>query len=90
LLNDDTVKSINYTQFKELVALNDKVTIIDVREVDEYMVECIPNTLLFPVQFIKSNYEVLNKSRIYVIICEKGGRSLDVVCVNLKVYHHFS
>lgn len=69
-----------------------EVTILDVREPNEYALIHIPGAISFPLSRLSSNIETLSKNQTYHIICQSGSRSViasdllakqgfNVVCV---------
>ena len=62
---------------KALELINDGAIIIDVREVDEYNREHIPNAINVPLSEINTvNY---NKETTLIVYCQSGVRSLEAV-----------
>ena len=52
-----------------------KLTIVDVREPNEYQINRIPGSELIPLGDIPKRYEELNKNDEIVVHCKMGGRS---------------
>ena len=58
-------------------ALNQKenITILDVREVDEFQAGHIEGALNAPLSTLENGYEQLDASKLYYVICQGGMRS---------------
>ncbi len=70
----------------ELHGLIGKEEIIDVREEYEYAMGHVPTAKNIPVNEIAANHsKYLEKNKTYYIICQSGGRSMQV-CVYLKQF----
>lgn len=54
---------------------NQKVNIIDVREVDEFRSGHIPGAINIPLSTFMYNYNKLNKNQHYYLVCQSGSRS---------------
>ncbi len=52
------------------------VTVVDVREVDEYIEAHVPGVLLVPLGTIPDELEALPRDETLYIICRSGARSL--------------
>ena len=61
----------------EFLALNQKedITILDVREVDEFQAGHIEGALNAPLSTLENGYEQLDSSKRYYVICQGGMRS---------------
>lgn len=61
----------------EFQALNQKenITILDVREVDEFQAGHIEGALNAPLSTLENGYEQLDSSKRYYVICQGGMRS---------------
>ena len=61
----------------EFQALNQKedITILDVREVDEFQAGHIEGALNAPLSTLDKEYEQLDSSKRYYVICQGGMRS---------------
>lgn len=61
----------------EFQVLNQKedITILDVREVDEFQAEHIEGALNAPLSTLENGYEQLDSSKRYYVICQGGMRS---------------
>jgi sulfur-carrier protein adenylyltransferase/sulfurtransferase len=77
----DTVNAANNTQeisaveLKERLDRGDKLTLVDVREPNEYQINRIPGTTLIPLGEVPRRYAELNKDDEIVVHCKMGGRS---------------
>ena len=52
-----------------------KLTILDVREIHEYVAGHIPSAENFPLSTLGSDFSKLDKDQKYYVICQAGGRS---------------
>ena len=61
----------------EFQVLNQKedITILDVREVDEFQAAHIDGALNAPLSTLENGYEQLDSSKRYYVICQGGMRS---------------
>ena len=61
----------------EFQVLNQKedITILDVREVDEFQAGHIEGALNAPLSMLENGYEQLDSSKRYYVICQGGMRS---------------
>ncbi len=59
----------------ELLAIYKTVSIIDVREHDEYVSGHIPGAVHIPLSTIPVRQNEIDKSKTHYLICEVGGRS---------------
>jgi sulfur-carrier protein adenylyltransferase/sulfurtransferase len=66
---------ITSVELKERLNRGDKLTLIDVREPNEYQINRIPGTTLIPLGDIPRRYAELNKDDEIVVHCKMGGRS---------------
>lgn len=72
-LNKNKFKSIDVS---ELDSLRGKITLIDVREPEEYKAGHVPGAKNAPMSFVTQDPEkYLDKSKEYHIICQSGMRS---------------
>ncbi|KOF56840.1 MULTISPECIES: rhodanese-like domain-containing protein [Clostridium] len=72
-LNKNKFKSIDIS---ELENLRGKITLIDVRNPEEYREGHVPGAKNAPMNFVlQSPEKYLNKSKEYYIICQSGMRS---------------
>lgn len=60
---------------QEMMSLKN-ITILDVREEDEYEDGIIPHAILMPLSTIHLTYDKLDKSVEYYVVCYSGSRSL--------------
>jgi len=54
---------------------SEKLTILDVREIHEYVAGHIPSAENFPLSTLGSDFSKLDKDQKYYVICQAGGRS---------------
>ena len=66
---------ITSVELKQRLDRGDKLTLIDVREPNEYQICRIPGTSLIPLGEIPRRYAELNKDEEIVVHCKMGGRS---------------
>ena len=59
----------------DLNAILPEVTVIDVRELDEYVAGHVPNAIHIPLSTIPLRFEELARDENLYMICEAGGRS---------------
>ena len=59
----------------ELLAIYKDVSIIDVRELDEYVSGHISGAVHIPLSTIPVRQNEIDKSKTHYLICEAGGRS---------------
>ena len=59
----------------ELLAIYKNVSVIDVRELDEYVSGHIPGAIHIPLSTIPVRQNEIDKSKTQYLICEAGGRS---------------
>jgi rhodanese-related sulfurtransferase len=59
----------------ELLAIYKNVSIIDVRELDEYVSGHIPGAIHIPLSTIPVRQAEIDKTKTQYLICEAGGRS---------------
>jgi rhodanese-related sulfurtransferase len=59
----------------ELLAIYRDVSIIDVRELDEYVSGHIPGAIHIPLSIIPVRQTEIDKTKTHYLICEVGGRS---------------
>jgi rhodanese-related sulfurtransferase len=76
---NDSLSNIEITprETKELLAQNDKVLFVDVREPWEYDRAHIEGSVLIPLGDIPSNLARLENAEELVLFCHHGMRSLD-------------
>jgi rhodanese-related sulfurtransferase len=71
------VNNLNAELFAEKINQNQNAVLLDVRTVEEYIAERIPNSMLIDIykpDFIM-NIEKLDRSKSYFIYCRSGSRS---------------
>jgi adenylyltransferase/sulfurtransferase len=66
---------ITSVELKERLNRGDKLTLVDVREPNEYQINRIPGTVLIPLGEIPRRYAELDKNDEIVVHCKMGGRS---------------
>jgi adenylyltransferase/sulfurtransferase len=66
---------ITSVELKQRLDRGDKLTLVDVREPNEYQINRIPGTTLIPLGEIPRRYAELNKDDEIVVHCKMGGRS---------------
>lgn len=54
---------------------NNRLSILDVREVDEFQSGHIPSAQNLPLSRLPDIFEILDKAEAYYVICHSGGRS---------------
>ncbi|OGG67371.1 hypothetical protein A3I99_04795 [Candidatus Kaiserbacteria bacterium RIFCSPLOWO2_02_FULL_45_11b] len=70
------MKTISTKEFLEVLPnLTPEDVIVDVREVEEFESEHIPNSLNMPLSTIGKHVPMLQKFKNIYLICETGGRS---------------
>lgn len=70
------MKNIDIKSIKKDI-LNKEISIIDVREVDEFAEGHVPGAVNIPLSELESRYKELEQDRHHYIICRSGRRSLD-------------
>jgi rhodanese-related sulfurtransferase len=78
-MTEDLLANIEITprELKDLLARNDKVLLVDVREPWEYEPTHIEGSVLIPLGQIPSNLPRLENAEQLVLFCHHGMRSLD-------------
>jgi adenylyltransferase/sulfurtransferase len=66
---------ISSVELKQRIDRGDKLTLVDVREPNEYQINRIPGTVLIPLGEIPRRYAELDKNDEIVVSCKMGGRS---------------
>ena len=69
------IPEIQPDEVKERLAQNEKLHLIDVRELDEYEEGHIPGVTLIPLNALPQYLETLDKSLEYIMVCRRGNRS---------------
>jgi molybdopterin/thiamine biosynthesis adenylyltransferase/rhodanese-related sulfurtransferase len=70
-----TNTEITSVELKERLDRGDKLTLVDVREPNEYQINRIPGTVLIPLGEIERRLSELNPTDEIVVHCKMGGRS---------------
>jgi adenylyltransferase/sulfurtransferase len=68
-------RDITSVEFKQRLDRGDKLTLVDVREPNEFQINRIPGTVLIPLGEIPRRYAELDKNDEIVVHCKTGGRS---------------
>jgi adenylyltransferase/sulfurtransferase len=66
---------ISSVELKQRLDRGDALTLVDVREPNEYQINRIPGTVLIPLGEIPRRYAELDKEGEIVVHCKMGGRS---------------
>jgi sulfur-carrier protein adenylyltransferase/sulfurtransferase len=66
---------ITSIELKARLDRGDKLTLVDVREPNEYQINRIPGTVLIPLGEVPRRYAELDKEAEIVVSCKMGGRS---------------
>jgi adenylyltransferase/sulfurtransferase len=66
---------ITSIELKQRLDRGDKLTLVDVREPNEFQINRIPGTVLIPLGEIPRRYAELDKDAEIVVHCKSGGRS---------------
>jgi adenylyltransferase/sulfurtransferase len=66
---------ISSVELKQRLDRGDALTLVDVREPNEYQINRIPGTVLIPLGEIPRRYAELDKDAEIVVHCKMGGRS---------------
>lgn len=69
----------------EQIMNKNKVTILDIRETDEWLNGHIKGAIHLPMSTLASNLDKLNKEEMYYVICHSGNRSTQVAKVLSKM-----
>lgn len=70
-------------QLQERLAAGEPLTVLDVREADEYSAGHIPGAILIPIETITDAVKGLDPAQTYAVICRSGRRS-DYACQMLS------
>jgi len=70
-------KMIKPTQAIKLIQNDTNITLLDVREDDEYKNGHIPNTLHIPLNKLEANLNKLSKDKKILVYCRSGNRSIS-------------
>ena len=68
-------REISSVELKQRIDKGDKLTLVDVREPNEYQINRIPGTILIPLGDIPRRYNELDPDEEIVVHCKMGGRS---------------
>jgi adenylyltransferase/sulfurtransferase len=68
-------RDITSVELKQRLDRGDKLTLVDVREPNEFQINRIPGTVLIPLGEIPRRYAELDKNDEIVVHCKTGGRS---------------
>jgi sulfur-carrier protein adenylyltransferase/sulfurtransferase len=71
----NTQGDITSVELKQRLDRGDKLTLVDVREPNEFQINRIPGTVLIPLGEIPRRYAELGKDDEIVVHCKTGGRS---------------
>ncbi|QCJ42722.1 rhodanese-like domain-containing protein [Bacillus sp. S3] len=69
------MREISTKDVEALLNKGKKITIIDVREVDEVKTGKIPGAISMPLGLVEFRMHELDKTKEYIIVCRSGGRS---------------
>lgn len=72
------MKQLGPTELKARLAAGDKLQLLDVREEWEFQTARIEGSLLIPMGQVASRLSELDSSAETVVICHRGGRSMQV------------
>ena len=72
------MKEISAFTLNERIKLNERPTVIDVREQDELDIVCMDGAYHIPMGEIPIRMNELNKEDELIIMCKSGGRSARV------------
>ena len=64
-------------ELKEKIRIKEDFTLLDVRTVNESKIAKINNSILIPIEELKSNLIKLNKSKEIIVYCHHGIRSQE-------------
>ena len=68
-------QSIEISELDQLYGENPKLSILDVRETNEYLSGHIPGASSMPLSQLSSLTGELSKDQMYYVVCQSGGRS---------------
>ena len=69
--------SISIDEFQQRIK-KEKLSVIDVREVDEYQMGHLPGTINIPLSSWRKTRPTLDKKSVHYVICQSGFRSAKV------------
>ena len=78
-MTDDLMANIEITprEVKDLLARDDKILFLDVREQWEYDTAHLPGSVLIPLREVPGNLQRIENSDQVIVFCHHGMRSLD-------------
>jgi rhodanese-related sulfurtransferase len=78
-MTDDLMANIEITprEVKDLLAQNDKILFLDVREQWEYDTAHLAGSVLIPLREVPGNLQRIENSDQVIVFCHHGMRSLD-------------
>lgn len=76
---EQPLEEITATRFKERLDTGDDLQIIDVRELNEYEIARIPDSLLIPLKEVVGRMEEIDQRRETVVHCKGGARSAKAI-----------
>jgi rhodanese-related sulfurtransferase len=79
--------TISMEAFKQRRMQPEPVTILDVREVEEYRAGHVEGSILIPLGILPYRIDQLNSDDEIIVVCRSGNRSLDAC--NLLRKHGF-
>src|SRR6266705_2919493 len=71
----NTATEITSVELKQRLDRGDRLTIVDVREPNEYQINRIPDSELIPLGDVPKRYNELDPDEELVVLCKMGGRS---------------
>jgi sulfur-carrier protein adenylyltransferase/sulfurtransferase len=74
-VNANSALDITAVELKQRLDRGDKLTLVDVREPNEFQINRIPGTVLIPLGEVPRRYAELDKDAEIVVHCKMGGRS---------------
>ena len=84
----DTVESITGTELADRMQGNFDATILDARKPTEYITQHILDALNFPLDYINSNMDRIQRDETYYIHCRTGYRSMVMASIlKARGYH---
>ena len=69
------MKEISAKEVQELIKNEEKLNLIDVRELGELKAGRIPGITHIPLGLLEFRTHELDKSKAYIMVCRSGGRS---------------
>ena len=84
-----TIEAIDVPTFKQRLADNSNINILDVRKPDEYEKSHLTTAVHFPLDFINEHMSEVNPSSTYYLQCRSGYRStITSSILKARGYHH--